>query len=696
MRAFLLAALVAPALSVAAFSVRVSAPPELRLPERVEASVRRVDGDAAAPRTVLLSTTTSTLLDAGAGTWEIAVNAPDVWAEPVYSSNGQDVTLALWPRGTIRGTVRGEKASAADLIVEFAPASSDVPGPSGKTTCTSEAQRWTCSLPAGTHDLRFRRTGFATEFRWDVKVPAGGAAVVGALQFTPGSSLSGRVTGAKAPQWKDVEISLTPRGNTHAREKTRTYLARPDPRGFFQVRGLPPGDYTLRVNAKDLVADTRNVEIIAFTNAELREPLVLGPPLRVSVRLDPPLDPGQKQWQVQLLTLYEDVSGLVTGSRASPQGEWSATRLPPGDYILQVLQEDGATWATERLTLRAGDPDLPISVSLQPTRVRGRVMLGERPLAATVSFGGEDGLSVIAGDDGRFETLVPPQDENRVALLVTSDVPKVKRNLLVEGQRSSSGELFLDVQLSAGTIVGRTLHEDGSTEPHAMVTITSDDGKVLEQIFVAPDGSFQFEGFEPGSYALLADGPGTSSSVVRVEVPENGVASMDLVLRPEARIRGRVSMGGVPVTGAAIHVFPRNVHMTLPPQATSNGTGHFQFVMPSDVTLMDVIVIPRGFYVTAGRLTPDGKKLLDVQVGQDGGALTVLAPKGDGPKLHFAGAEMWLTWLARYAGGLIEEVDGRQRITIPHLEPGNYSVCQDGKCVSAFIPRLGKASVELP
>lgn len=695
LRSLILLAL--PALDAAAVQVRVVAAGGLRLAETIRATVRRVDGDSASAKSVLLSPTSSTLLDLEPGTWEISADVPDTWADPAYSTAGQDVTLTLWPRATISGLLPDKLTSSEQLLVHFAPAGES--GPSGRALCTTTARSWSCAIPSGAYDLRFTRSGYATEFRWDVKLAAGTATKLGTLQFTPGSSVIGRVhveSRNARELLRKVEISLAPRGsNAHWGEKTRTYTSRPDERGFFQVRGLAPGEYDLHARSKDLVANAVRVQIVAGTNAELKEPLVLGPPLRVSVQLDPPLDPEQKPWRVRLLRKFGDALDAVAMSSATQNGAWSAERLPPDDYLLVVSQQNGAEWKNEQITLRIGDAALPVHVRLDAANIRGRVRLGERPIAAKVHFPDENGVPLIAGEDGRFEGPAPPQKDDHFRVLVTSETPAVKRSLVVPGDRSSSGELTLDIELPRAVIAGRTIKEDRSPEPHAIVTIQSEDDKTFEQMFSASDGVFQFEGFDPGVYFLYAEGDRTRSVQTRVEVDREGIQTTDLVLRREAMIRGRVTMRGMPVAGATVTAFARDVRPSDVHDVKSDAAGWFTLHVPAEATALDFIAFPRGFSVTGARLPNDPKKLLVVEVGQDGGSLTASVPKDYAAMLQYDGAEFSLAWVARQAGGIIEDVDAHYRITIPHLESGKYAICHGAKCVPVFVPPLGQAAVSL-
>lgn len=687
---------------VSAFTVAVTAAGMKQAPSVVTAELRRVDGEPAATAKLQLAVGAPTDVNLIDGTWEITVTSPGLWAAPVYATRSQAVTLQVWPRGVIAGTLGGKSPASGDLVVSFVPTQSteNEVRPAGTTMCGVLNREWSCLLPAGEHDLRFSLTGFATEFRWGVKVGDETAVAIGQLNLTPGSSVFGKVqlrNVATSEILQAAEVSLTPVNTDPSLGKVRQYATKPDGRGFFQIRGLAPGEYSLRAWTKDLISETRTVQVIAQTNASLKEPLLLAKPSRISVTITPPLDENRKPWQVELLRMQHGANRMdvMDRSLASPKGAWSQRRVLPGDYLLTIGQQDGSEWRTEEFRVRSEDGDLPIEIILRSERVAGKVTLGDRPVAAKVRFGSEHGPGLVADEDGRFEGTIPtPPKDGEVTLLVTSETPDIQRTLVLKGDRSPDGALYFDIQLPATTIIGRTINDDGSPEPSAIVTLRSKDDRVFEQMFSSEDGSFQFAGFDPGLYALQADAFQKLSSVVDVEARSEGSSSTDLVLRAQEQVRGQVSMRGAPVAGAVIHALPRNTKTSLGPTATSDAAGRFVLKLPPGTTTYDVIAFPRGFYVTSARITRDPKKHLGVEVGQDGGTLHVDAPEDEVLLLLVhAGGEFSLPWVAQESGGVVSSENGRRRLTIPNLESGNYSVCRKQKCTSVYVPRFATASV---
>jgi len=140
---------------------------------------------------------------------------------------------------------------------------------------------------------------------------------------------------------------------------------------------------------------------------------------------------------------------------------------------------------------------------------------------------------------------------------------------------------------------------------------------------------------------------------------------------------------------------PRDTKASFLPTVTSDVTGRFVVTLPPGTRTYDVVVIPRGFSITAARITKDPKMPdLRVEVGQEGGALEVDAPDDEAMLLLVSGgAEYSLAWLAMKTDAVVSRTAGRQQFTIPNLEPGPYSVCRKQRCTAVYIPRFASASV---
>ncbi len=214
------------------------------------------------------------------GVWEVRVAGDAVWAPRTYLRDGDSVSIQVWPAVSLRGVAKDVTA----LNVAFTTL--DAGGATGGTACKAEGGAWSCAIPPGRYDLRFSTSGFAPEYRFNVAVP-GNLDVP--LQFVAGASLSGRLEPARHARvsLEGVEVLLMPTG-ANARQR---YSTKSTAKGFFQFKGLPPGDYAVRARRQGFTAQTRAVTIVAGMAAELKAPLILDVPKRVTVTIFPSLDP---------------------------------------------------------------------------------------------------------------------------------------------------------------------------------------------------------------------------------------------------------------------------------------------------------------------------------------------------------------------------------------------------------------------
>jgi hypothetical protein len=639
----------------------------------VSARLRRLDADEPV-RQVSIRAAQPTEVDVSAGSWEITIDSDTLWAAPVYAMAAESVTLAAYPRAEIAGSVRGGPAPG-ELSLRFSSETL-----SGSSPCEITERTFRCAIPVGTFDVRLFRPGFATEFRWGVTAPTD----LKEIDFTPGSSLSGYVEGARGSAAEVV-----------VQQQVKTFKTKPNARGFFQVKGLAPGEYTVRATAKDLASETRTVQVIGHTNATLKEPLVLAKPASITVTTMPQLDPHNQPWRVALWRNRKGERWLdsVTSSNASPNGEWSARGITPGDYVVTIQQQDGSQWKSEPVAIGAEDVVIPMLVTGE--RVTGKITLGDRPIAATLHFGGEEGQAILAAEDGTFSGVIAPLDDAPAVIDITAEDANVRRTVKLKGTVGSDGVQRFDIHLAATVMSGTVRKADGSPASGAIVSLNAADGGEFTQTFAREDGTFDFAGFEPGVYDVGAQAFLERSDLVEVKLTDTPHEDLVLVLKPETTIRGRVVMGTVPVTNATVYGISRNVPMQFGGRGSSDLAGKFTLRLPPGTETYDIAVIPRGFYVSIGRMRVAADKIVRAEIAQDGGSLTVDAPAGQYVRLLREGAEFSLEMLARESEGTVEKNGERQKLGIGNLEPGMYSVCGAKECVAAYVARWGAAVVSL-
>jgi hypothetical protein len=631
------------------------------------------------------------------GNWEVSLRSPAHWSAPVAVTAGERVTIDLWPAGTLRGTLKsGQKPHEVEALrVHFTSALSDQAAGvvTGDAPCSIEEDRWNCSVPAGRYDLRLIARGYAAEFRWDQSVVAGKETNLGALVLRPGASLMGFVTAGRGIEaaMKDVAVKVEPRAFSPEGDR-RSYTATVNARGFFQVTGIPSGEYVIHAATRGLRSEERPVTILENRSAELRAPLVLERPKRMFVSITPPQGP----WQIRLYRVAFDTSRLndpVSGL-TDDTGRWS-TEVVTGQYLLKVGLGESSTWRSTDVTVASSD--VAVDLTIATRRVSGTVRLGDVPLAdARLIFGGRYGPeqeTLVTDDKGRFAGDLPggdavAEEPAKWTITIDADAPRVRRTLERSADRNDAGDLELDIVLPRTSVTGRVLNEDGSAEPQAIVTLRSPDGS-LEQSLANPDGSFDFFGFEPGTYRVSAAAfqrTSESRDVVATEAPGAGV---EIVLRRDVVVRGKVQSRSTLGVDARLTALQRGVQSEFVPTTVTGAGGQFELILPPGTRVFDLILQAPGFALAAGRVAVEPKMFLTLTVDQKGGGLSLELPAAGDAVLRHEGAEFPLRWLVTMAGGSIERRDGSDVATIPNVEAGEYTLCGGGTCRTGLVTPHG-------
>src|SRR5262249_5453727 len=151
--------------------------------------------------------------------------------------------------------------------------------------------------------------------------------------------------------------------------------------------------------------------------------LVLQPPYPLEVSVEPATGPGGRPWSLNVIKL----SPFQTKTEHSfPEaGTLHLKGLTQGDYLVELIDADGAKWLSKMFAVESAPGPLLLKVPI--VHVKGTVKLRRDPLKASLSFGGRMGKGervVLESDDsGLFEGYLPRAGSWPV--LVSSRVPPV-------------------------------------------------------------------------------------------------------------------------------------------------------------------------------------------------------------------------------------------------------------------------------
>jgi hypothetical protein len=655
----------------------------------IDVTAERTDGLTAPVRksVVLDATEGVRLVDvAEAGeVWRVRAGGAGMWAaEKVVTIGIVDATVVLdvYPASALTGDVVMTQDDRAPTILSVAFRSVAA---SGEVDCSIVAKRWRCTLPAGLWDLRIKARGFIATHLWSVTLPPVGEASAGTIALRRGASVTGfvEVPSGVAPTAVVVtarpERSAVPYAGSERVERLSP-SAKSNTRGFFQVDGMAPGDYRLTATAGNLISEARPVRVIDGAEAELVRPLRLIRPERVLLFVDPAVAPDGQQWH--LLLRRSDEPSPEPLEVTLPVG--GAVNLPlvlPGSYRLSI-GTSAAHWYDDIIEVAAHS--LPIQIHLPIVAIRGTVRMGDKPVAATITFGGEHGtvrIPLHSDDTGAFHGFLPRQGEWNVDMSAEAPAVHSTRVVVMVQRRDGAEEATVDLAVPLATMSG-IVQLSGKGVEGAIVTLNA--GGSVSQTDSGRDGTFRFDGVTPGESDVRAAFHGGYQAKAVVRTVHDGDDLRDIVLDLEAaeEIEGVVISRGGPVAGAVVYAFNlSDANPQISPVACSPD-GRFSKRLSPGAVKATLYVTASGFAFRAMRAPVNGEPVT-VAVQQDGGRLVLdfsapfkVAPvifENDVP-VAFGILSMW----SQVNGGVVTA----QHVTLQNLEPGRYTVCIPTQAVS--------------
>jgi hypothetical protein len=651
-------------------------------------------------------------------------------AAPLQVSAGSTDHLTK-PRltGKVRARIEGPAGEPApreiSLRLSLSPQAKDrraLPTESS-VSCPVRESGFTCEVPAGVFDLRIKGEGLIPVYRWGVVVEAGKDRNLGNLSFQRGSSVAGWVvlkSGDLFGQKIRVELSRESSGLPATREeydrlRSLSLKTEANERGFFQFSGVPPGTYVVAA-AGDGFASARRGSIVVRESlqSEILEPLELGKPLELEVRLEPPLDPFGKPWQLRLL--QSEVAGVLNDGvwegTASPEGLWRRPGLAPGGYRLLVLGDADERWAAHELQLDSGQTSVEIKIPLVP--VRGTVTLGKEPLVATLWFGGRRGgrrIRIDSDEKGRYAGLLPQEGTWPLEIAAAEQHLRLALDPVEVTVPSGKTTATVNVRVPDTRLAGEVVDSANHRVPGALVSVFRSGASQVE---TDEKGEFELRGVKPGIAGIEAEDDTRTSGAVEVRIEEEQEnPRLHLILQETLKVNGRVVSSLGPVPGAELTAFPSldQVGFATAVSAVTGPDGQFTLALHSGTARIDLLVLAPGF---ALRMLPIGlqpARPLEISVEQDGGTLVLEVPEDHSafPLLAHAGTFTVPALLQRWA-----VLQGSRRtpgrLVLPNVEPGAYSLCirasadlrqgkeppADGRCESGILPPLGELRLRLP
>ncbi len=669
-------------------------------------------------------------LDLADGAWNVRAAAPAYFEDSriinVSRSTPLEIELTPVPKGGITGrlTVAGKSPMPATLQLRW-KSDRDRERAEGLAACTVLEDRFHCDAPAGVFDLRLRAKGHLTHFRWNVRIAPGGTIDVGVLKLVPGASVVGFVRGGPGIKLdvKRAWARLSPVSTAQPVEGAAIRVPVSNAKGFFEFRGVSPGEYFVEAGQDTARSERRRVTVTRDAESEMLEPLAISPPSTLHVRVFPPTDPDGKAWRLRISRTVAGGSSLSTLAEAFTDdlGEYRWPGVIPGQHTIRVQANSGSTFVQRSVDADGGPLDLEIRVPL--TRVDGTVKLGDTPISCKVRIGGRGrpiGVVLSSDEAGHFEGTVPFSPGEAWTVTLEGDLPPINRTVTIASTKANDdGVVNLDIDLPSSHLIGNVVDEDGRAVK-GIVNLQSPDAiEGTIQTRTSQDGSFELLAVAAGRYSVEAWAfDDRRSDSIDVQIAEDESRSVRLVVTGDLQVSGRVFSAGGPVPGVNVLGLPTDRDVVISVPATSDSTGVFRFAVPKGSREVDLFVAPPGFSFRMMHIKLTGEEIL-VPLTQTGGTLEVETPEfkedlnaTQGFLVSNGAVTPILRFLyARDARVRPARSEGWNRVHIPLMEPGLYTFClatyrdqrsmRSGavprdRCVSGTLAPFGALSLAIP
>jgi hypothetical protein len=680
------------------------------------------------PRRVEVAVPGSAIADLPAATaWEVSA-AAEGFVSPIQRIDARpDLALAvrLVAATTIRGRLKlpsGHPVARAVSVRVTSPGWPEQhPDQAFLAECPVKGASWACPVPSGEHDLRLRVARLVPVYKWGLKLVAGGQVDLGLVDMQEGASLIGRIEtddGSEVPSSARVEVIPQWRGGgslpSFKGARAMRHQTRPSPLGIFQVAGLATGQYEVAVDAPGFArAKIADVVVQADLEAQLRDPIVLGRPVRLSVDIEPSRAPSGGTWSVKLIAAPPGVAEYA--GPVSSEGLWVQDGVAPGPYVLMVIDAAGSRWSREEAFVDGNRNSIRVHMPL--VRVQGDVRRGRDAVSGVLWFGGLNGrrrIRIECNAEGRFAGSLPEEGSWTVVLVDEAGFRTTLKPVdvrLAAGQEAAELSLRLPDTKLAGQVVdargrpvaGATVKlvhlggQETAAASQAGPAGAPSDGpaarpRVGDEVVTGADGQFQARGLEAGGWMIRAQEEERVSDSVLSTVQEGfEPASVTLTLADTRAVKGTVRARSGPVAGAFVGIWgdpgPSAVSFGQMAIARSDQTGRFSLSVPAPLAergVANMVVSAPGHATRLLRVAFDLERI-DVEVQAEGGTLVILKP-GDraagqaSPILMHDGAFA----LPGVLASLEPQAGGQSDLMLANMEPGLYRLCAGRAAMTAI------------
>lgn len=619
--------------------------------------------------------------------WRVELAAPGWWMAPLdvtLSPSGGPIPMRVWPAATVAGKLSGaapgKLPASLRLVVEAPPwARAERIARGTELPCSVDVSgAWRCSVPAETLDVAIIAAGYVPEYRWNVRPAPGRVTDLGAVRLREGGSVAlwlspeSNDASRKAGAWATVRRQVPPEPSAVTQRLAQPVAeAAVAANGFAQLAPIPAGSYVLEAGAKGF-ATTRifPVEVLDGRETVLRRPVELAPPIRVVIRVEPPVDPDGAPWTAIVRrtssfgSAYDREAAFNGPVPAS--GELVIPGQSPGTFRVTIADTAGNRIADEELAAQH-DSDPPTIISITVVPVRGTIRKGKSPLAATLIFGGQQGLPRVrieSNERGEFAGWVPREGPWVVDVRGSDDAVSTLKTEVQAGRD-------LELAVAQTRVAGMVLHGEGPAE-NAQVILSDARGLLLRTRTDAA-GAFALTGIPPRTYTLVASArTGERSAPHAVDLPTDTaeVEGVRLELQSPGSVTGMVTGDGRPIALAHVHVFAGGAGVG----GVTDADGRFRLSVPPHASRGVFVVRAPGRVLTVFERSFDAETTFEIAA--SGGTVQFEVPaRIDGLLLLQNGTRVPLPLVLAWAQSQGVAVRQNSVVTVPNVAVGEYRLC---------------------
>ena len=529
--------------------------------------------------------------------WSVELDSRELWTRPFNLTPvaGAEHALEIRPAGTVKGRLVDENGilTRAELTVGFAAAGQPLPMAPDTSRCiTDDSGRFTCTLPLGRYDLRFKTAQRVPFYRWDHEVTRS-PTDAGDVRTSRGGTIAGYLSTGDLPE-DPKALRIIVRPSTPPGQPSVSVMTAPSaqvhtrPNGFFHTAPLPPGVYDVVAEVRGRgIAPVPAIRVLEGLEARLPRPLVLEPQSSVVITVTPPQSPAGPPWRLELLR--SGPQGMQSAARgtASNEGTFVAENLAAGAYHVVISDETNSRWAVQPLDVTPLAREASIRIPLVYTE--GTLRRAGEPVKGALYFGGVQAtpsIHIQTDDQGAFRGMLPRAGQWDVDVIVapSPDVLALESTVKLDEE---AGVARAEVVIPDTLLEGMVVDTAGTPVPQSDVTLARGPRRLAVAVTNA-QGRFAVRGLTAGAADVVAMAGGARSVPMSVVVAEGPQPPLRIVVHKLSALRSQVVGPAGPIPGARIAICPEGGGQVS--QSVADSEGFFTAMGQPPVPRLNVAV----------------------------------------------------------------------------------------------------------